>query len=53
MPNTKRSDKLQETHELAIEIPLELESFLNTDPQKGLSRYEVDERLAKFGLNGK
>ncbi|KAJ2380469.1 hypothetical protein GGI05_006298, partial [Coemansia sp. RSA 2603] len=37
--------------EVSEELPPELEALLKTEPLKGLSSSEVDERLAQFGRN--
>lgn len=41
----------QEHHEHEDEISPELEALIQTDPSKGLSTSEIEERLARFGKN--
>ena len=55
-PNAKPKNMEDEMpkHEEAVEdLDPEYEKLLQTDPMKGLSNSEVEQRLERFGPNGK
>lgn len=50
---TAMADRREDTHvDIADELDPALEEIIRTDPQRGLTDAEVQERLVKFGKNG-